>query len=219
MSTSSTDLKSNNSNSSSSYFDENTNEVFIRGLKDIIKTYETQLNRPLSSQELLTIRTQAKEFFLKQNFNNTHDNFQPPSQPTNDTQNSSQSDSFKLCSSPVVVPSFPTKLSTSSTDSKLKPKPITNDDTSSSLEFQVRRDEDDERVVVGVDKVEEVVVENLSYPTSFNEIAQLIASGKPLDQNPLLLTGLRDIPDRLNSIKPSEAIIALDPLANKKPWQ
>lgn len=50
------------------------------------------------------------------------------------------------------------------------------------------------------------------YPVSFDEIAELVASGKPIP-------GIREIPDKINEQAPSEPTIAKMAGAGRKPWE
>ena len=50
------------------------------------------------------------------------------------------------------------------------------------------------------------------YPISFDEIAEMIASGKPIP-------GIREIPDTLNEEQPTEAKVAKLAGAGRKPWE
>ena len=50
------------------------------------------------------------------------------------------------------------------------------------------------------------------YPISFDEIAEMIASGKPIP-------GIREIPDTLNEAPPTEAKVAKLAGAGRKPWE
>lgn len=50
------------------------------------------------------------------------------------------------------------------------------------------------------------------YPVTFDEIAEMIATGKPVP-------GIREIPTQINEAAPTEASIARQEGAGRKPWE
>ncbi|MBW0478328.1 hypothetical protein O181_018043 [Austropuccinia psidii MF-1] len=175
-------------------------EIFLAGLENIILSYEQSLNRKLNSSEIVDLTVKAEKFFR---LNHQQHREQEPSETGQASQaghgKSGQTEKQEKDESLHLIDQAPNDVSRQTENDAFK-----MDDAQSNTK------EESEKLASAP-----------PYPQSFAQLVDLIQSGQPIDQASLPegSTNIRSIPDLINPDPPSQAMLALQNGAGKKPWE